>query len=198
MSKVVKARQWAFVAYPESVAEDWLDQLKLSGLKCAISPLHDKDTHTDPAVEDNKKPHWHVIVCWDGPTTYAVALGLTQRIKATIPVKLESVRGYYRYFTHADDPDKYQYDAAEIQHVGGFSIADYVELTRGERQQLMQEVQNFIRDKDIVEYAELLDILLDNEMFDRWDVAANNTLMFRAYITSRRHLAGGRQAEVDE
>ena len=43
MSKNVKKRNWAFVLYPESAPEDWKEQLRLSGLQGAISPLHDKD-----------------------------------------------------------------------------------------------------------------------------------------------------------
>ena len=42
-SKIVKKRNWAFVVYPESLPEGWLDLLRETGLQCAISPLHDKD-----------------------------------------------------------------------------------------------------------------------------------------------------------
>jgi hypothetical protein len=176
------------VAYPESVAPDWKEQLKLSGLQCAISPLHDKDEHSDPAVEDGKKPHWHVIVTWGNTTTHAAVASLTDRLQATMPIKLESVRGYYRYFVHADDPDKYQYDPAEITLIGGFDIADHTEMTRGERLRLMAEVQDFIEDNDIREYRRLTWALRQIDgMRQQWEIAITNTLFFNTYITSRRH-----------
>ena len=52
----VKKRNWAFVVYPESAPEDWIEQLQKTGLQCAVSPLHDKDT--DPTGEP-KKAHYH-------------------------------------------------------------------------------------------------------------------------------------------
>ena len=188
MPKIEKARHWAFVAYPESVAEDWLEQLKLSGLKCAISPLHDKDEHSDPAVGDGKKPHWHVIVSWEGPITQSNAERLSVgKINGTIPVRLESVRGYYRYFTHADDPDKYQYEEKDIELIGGFSILDHTEMTRGERMRLMWEIQEFIDDNDIMEYGRLIRLLKQAGLREMWEVAFTNTIALNSYISSNRN-----------
>jgi hypothetical protein len=197
MSKVTKARHWCFVAYPESVAPDWLEKIKLSGLKCAISPLHDRDEHSDPMCDDGKKAHWHCIISWDGPQTYNAASAFTvDKLKATHPQKLESVRGYYRYFTHADDPDKFQYDPSGIQLIGGFDITEHCELTRSERMRLIGDVQDFIEDNDITEYRRLCFALKQAEMREEWDVAVSNTLFFNSYITSRRsELAAVRAAD---
>ena len=48
----LKKRNWTFVLYPESAPSDWIEQLKLSGLMCAVSPLHDKDVN--PTGEPKK------------------------------------------------------------------------------------------------------------------------------------------------
>ena len=66
-----KARYWSFVAYPESLPSDWKDTLTRTGLPIAISPLHDKDINPNGEA---KKAHYHVILCFDGPTTYSVVL----------------------------------------------------------------------------------------------------------------------------
>lgn len=179
---VQKKRQWAFVVYPDSAPSGWVDHLKQTGLKCAISPLHDKDVDPD---EREKKPHWHVIVCWDGPTTYKVAEALTKRFNAPVPQALESVRGYYRYFTHKDNPEKYQYDESEIQHIGGFDPNDYIELTRSELEGYKRKVLQLIRDADLYEYADLLEMLADSEAFDLLSIAMNHTILFRGYLQSR-------------
>lgn len=183
-TKNVKKRNWAFVLYPESAPVDWVEQLKQGGLKCAISPLHDKDVNPDKTP---KKAHYHVIVCYEGPTTYNNVKRLTESLNQPIPQPLEQVRGYYRYLTHADNPEKAQYAAPDIQTINGFDIREYVELTRTDVIRLMKEVQQFIRDNDITEYARLMDILKDggDATADMFEVASSHTLFYRAYLTSR-------------
>ena len=68
-AKNVKKRNWAFVLYPESAPKDWKEQLSKTGLEGAISPLHDKDVN--PTGEP-KKAHYHIIICYPGPTTFNV------------------------------------------------------------------------------------------------------------------------------
>lgn len=183
-SKNVKKRNWAFVGYPESLPSDWLDLLRETGLQCAISPLHDRDLN--PTGEP-KKPHYHVILCYSGPTSFSVVKGLTDRLNATIPQPLEQVRGYYRYLTHKDNPEKVQYLEDDIQTVNGFCILDFVELTKSEVLTIKQELQTLIRESDIVEYSDFMDLLQDSDMQRHYDVASSNTYFFEKYISSRRN-----------
>lgn len=184
MAENVKKRNWTFVLYPESAPQDWLEQLKLSGLMAAISPLHDKDVN--PTGEP-KKPHYHVLLVYSGPTTYNAVSKFTASLNSTIPQALESVRGMYRYFSHKDNPEKYQYDEGEIIAVNGFNIADLVELTRSEVNEIKSQILKLVREADIIEYADLVDMLLDNQMLVEYDVAINNTFFFNSYIASRRN-----------
>ena len=156
----------------------------------AVSPLHDKDTNP---TGEAKKAHHHIVVVYSGPTTYNAVAKLTASYNATIPQALESVRGMYRYFTHQDNPEKYQYDAREIEHFNGFNIADLVELSKGEVTQLKRQVMEIIRQVDIVEYADLLDFLLDNDLSAEYDIAINHTILFNTYIASRRHSSEAEQ-----
>lgn len=190
--KKVKKRHWAFVAYPESLPEDWIEQLKQSGLKVAISPLHDRDVNS---TGEPKKPHYHVIVSYDGPTTFGNVEKLTLRLNQPIPQSLEQVRGYYRYLTHEDNPEKAQYDKADIRTLNGFDIRDYVEMTKSEVTRYLREVQQFVMDSDILEYAELMEILIQGgeKTKDWYDVASSHTLFFTAYIRSRRYRATGKE-----
>lgn len=182
--KDLKKRNWTFVLYPESAPDDWQEKLKLSGLFVAISPLHDKDEN--PTGEP-KKAHYHIILVYPGPTTYSAVAKLTASYNATIPQPIESVRGMYRYFTHLDNPEKYQYSGEDIVTLNGFNIADLVELTRSEINELKIAICHVIRDVGIQEYAELVDFLVDNGMFTEYDIVVNNTLFFNTYVTSRRH-----------
>lgn len=183
-SKNVKKRNWAFIVYPDSAPADWQEILRQTGLQCAVSPLHDSDL--DPTGEP-KKPHYHVIACYSGPTSYNVVKGLTDNLNAPTPQALEQVRGYYRYLTHKDNPEKFQYDENLIQTINGFSIFDFCELTKSEVISIKRNLQSLIRSLDIREYSDFMDYLLDNELTSEYDVASCNTYFFEKYISSRRN-----------
>lgn len=182
----VKKRNWAFVAYPESLPTDWLEQLQKTGLPIAISPLHDRDTNPTGEV---KKPHYHVILCYSGPQTYSAVCKLTNgQLGQSIPQPVESVDGYYRYLTHQDNPEKAQYSKSDIQRLNGFDIRDFVEMSRSEVVRIIREIRTFARDNYITEYADLLDKLQDGDGLEDWfEVAVSHTLLFRADCDSRRH-----------
>lgn len=186
----VKKRNWAFILYPESAPEDWREQLQKSGIQAAISPLHDKDINPDG---EPKKAHYHVILVYGNPTTYNNVKGFCDRLNQPIPQALEQVRGYYRYLTHEDNPEKVQYSKADIEHVNGFDIRDFVELTRSEVGKVKREIMQLIRDNNLTEYADLIDILMDGgeATADMFDVATNNTLFFAKYLTSRWRMSHG-------
>ena len=126
-----------------------------------------------------KKAHFHVIACYSGPTSFNVVRALTDSLHCPIPQPLEQVRGYYRYFTHLDNPEKFQYDAGRIQCLNGFCITDYVELTKSEVLRIKQDLQGFIRAQNILEYSDLMDTLQDNGNADYYDVASSNTYFLR-------------------
>lgn len=189
--KNVKKRNWAFVLYPESAPADWREQLAKSGVQCAVSPLHDKDLN--PTGEP-KKPHYHVILVYGNPTTYNNVKSFTVgQLGQTIPQPLEQVRGYYRYLTHEDNPEKAQYSKADIQTLNGFAIQDFVELTRSETSKITREIVQLIRDNNITEYSVLMNILMDagDGMTEHYEVARTNTLFFKSYLTSRWRVLGG-------
>ena len=182
--KYVKSRIWACVGYPESLPNNWIDLLRETGLQVAISPLHDKDI--DPTGE-NKKPHYHIIFNYDGPTTYEHVKKLCDSLNMTIPIKLESLRGMYRYHLHLDNPEKFQYDDRDRILLGGFDTNSVNALTKTEVDKYKNEILSFIEDNDIMEYCDLLTILLKNSMYEMLNIANSHTLLFNTFITSRRH-----------
>lgn len=194
-SKNVKKRNWAFVAYPDSLPENWVDRLEQTGLQCAISPLHDQDINPDG---EPKKPHYHVIVCYSGPTSFSVVKGLTDSLNCPIPVPLEQVRGYYRYLTHKDNPEKAQYKEADIKSVNGFDIMDFSEFSKSEILAIRKELQMFIKEENILEYSVFMDLVFCMDRSEFYDVASSNTYFFEKYITSRRHAQRGVTSETDK
>ena len=190
--EVIKSRFWTAEVYPDSAPADWRDIIRISGLVCAISPLHDRDINP---TGERKKPHYHLILCWDGPTTLNNARKFVMgKLNGPTPFELKSVRGMYNYFTHKDNPEKAQYEEKDIESLNGFALSTFVELTRGEVNEAIKRTLKIIRDVGITEYSSLLDFLDDNGYADEWDVAKNNTFLFNTYISSKRY-AEQREAE---
>lgn len=184
MAENTKKRNWTFVLYPESAPTDWRERIKISGLMAAVSPIHDKDINP---TGEAKKAHYHILLVYAGPTTYNAVAKFTASLNATIPQSLESVRGMYRYFSHKDNPEKYQYAEDDISTINGFNIADLVELTKSEVNEIKKNILKLVRTVGITEYSALVDFLIDNEMAAEYDVCINNTFFFNTYITSRRN-----------
>lgn len=182
--KNIKKRYWTFVLYPESAPSDWKHQLQMTGLPCAISPLHDMDM--DP-TGNPKKAHYHIILCYSGPTTYNSVKSFTESLNQPIPQPLDSVSGMYRYFTHDDNPDKAQYNKDYIIQLNGFNVADYTDLTRSEVLEVKIRLQMLIRQENILEYSDLMDLLQDSGMNLEYEIASNHTYFFDKYIASRRN-----------
>ena len=163
-----KARYWAFVLYLESAPENWKEILQLKGIPFCISPYHDKDLNADYTP---KKPHYHIILCFKGPTTYNNVKSITDELNQPIPISLQMVGGYYKYLTHKENPEKYQYNEEDIQTFNGFRIDDYEDLT-------------YSQVKDIIK---IIDYLIKNDLDIELDIASNHTILFNTYISSRRN-----------
>lgn len=182
-----KNRNWTFLVYPDSAPSNWFELLQDTGLPFAVSPLHDKDLNP---TGDQKKPHYHVLICFPGPTTFnKVNSDICSMLNSPIPKRLLSVVGMFRYFTHKDNPEKYQYNENDIRVSNGFDIKEYNALTTSQVILLMKELQMLIIKQRIYEYAELMDILLDNDSIDLYQVASSHTLFFDRYISSKRNIA---------
>lgn len=181
----VKKRYWTFVLYPESAPGDWRDILQRTGLEIAVSPLHDKDIN--PGTEEVKKSHYHLILCYEGPTTGNAVKKLTDELNQPMPLPIDSVRGLYRYFTHKDNPEKFQYDEKDITSINGFDISDYSDLSSSEVSRIKLELTKFIKESDLTEYSDFMDKVIELDKQDYFLIASTNTIYFNNYLCSRRN-----------
>jgi hypothetical protein len=190
----IKSRNWVFIVYPESAPKNWQEMLQETRLRMAISPCHDKDVDENGTDDHAKKAHYHVILCWDGgSTTYSVVKRITDSLNAPMPQVCGSVRGSYRYLTHKDNADKYQYDERDIVNLNGFNILDYTELTSREIDEIFIKLTELARYSSISEYDEFCNYLLDNGQYAEFSIARKNTIYFDKYITSKRHRLAGEE-----
>jgi hypothetical protein len=85
-----------------------------------ISPLHDRDVDGNGEL---KKPHHHIEIMMDGPITQKRANEIIEPFCGTKSAEyIHSLRGYTRYLCHLDNPEKAQYDPAEIIALNGADL----------------------------------------------------------------------------
>lgn len=192
---IVKKRYWAFVLYLESAPSNWRDLLTQTGLPCCISPYHDHDVNPDGAP---KKPHYHIILCYSGPTALtAIKPLVVDTLHQPLPIPLESVKGYYRYLTHKDNPEKYQYSEADITGLNGFCIEDYASLTMLEAQELLVYITGILKCEGIKEYSEAVDFFITAHDYQSLAFITTHTFHFTAYLRSARIAAGDQEPRAD-
>lgn len=183
--KRIMGRCWAFIIYPESMPENWTEIIRNTGLPMALSPLHDSDINPTGEV---KKSHYHVICYYENPTTLNnVYENVCQPLNGTIPQKLESMRGMYRYHIHLDNPEKFQYDDRDREFFNGFDVSLVSTMTATEEFKILRELLTFINDNSVFEYSDLLILLTKNELFDFFEVACKKCAVVCSFINSRRN-----------
>lgn len=120
MAKDTRKRNWVFVVYPDSAPEGWRDILRGMLVPGYISPLHSADKNADGG---EKKAHWHVLLTFHGSKSYEQVKEITDALNAPAPQVCKDVRAYARYLCHLDNPEKAQYEVADVESLGG---ADYL------------------------------------------------------------------------
>lgn len=184
-SKQKKERYWTFIMYKDSRPENWREILEEEMIQIAISPLHDRDMKEETG--ELKKEHYHVLLCFNGPTTYNRALEIAQKVGANIVKRVLSVKGMYDYFTHKWNEEKAKYNEEDIICINGFSIKDYG-LSNNEIENLKRETIRLIREREIKEYSVLVDFCEDNNLKEMAEIVSKNTTYFNAYLKSKRFI----------
>lgn len=181
-----RTRIWSFIAYPDSVPADWEQILtERFNLKWARSPLHDSDTNAD---ETQKKPHWHIVVVFNGKKSYEQVKEISDTINATIPQKVHNLQGLMRYFLHLDNPEKAQYDFKDIKAVGINAEVEVFSEKEG-KLRVIREMIEFCEANDIRELCELFNYAMLNEPSWFEALSLNSAMVMNMYLKSRRHKA---------
>ena len=142
LEKNPKGRYWAFIVYPDSLPNNWKEVVFNIGVPMAFSPLHDKDVNPDGTP---KKAHFHVLCYFDNNTTYnSVKENITDRLNGCFPMKLQTLRGMYRYHIHQDNPEKAQYNDSDRSFFNGFDFRRVCDYTYTEKAQLLKTIQQLL------------------------------------------------------
>jgi len=184
--KEKRARVFAWMQYPESTPDDWLEILEDIRIPVAISPLHDKDVDTETG--EVKKPHYHCICDFEGKKSVAQIIEMLEPLDIKHVEIVNSKASYMRYLCHLDDPDKYQYPTSEIKALGGIVIDLARVITKEERSRILKDMTSFIRKERVRELEKLMEFIEINILDDWFDVATNShTMYLTKLIASVRH-----------
>lgn len=180
-----RARTWAAVIYPDSAPSNWKDLLDEQHIPWACSPLHEFDTN---ATGEVKKPHWHIVLSFDGKKSYEQICDILAPLNAPIPQRCHDVRGIVRYFAHLDNPEKHQYSVSDIEGHGGFDVTAALQPSASERYEYIGQMVDFVRDNGITEYQDLMDYALSERRGDWFPLLCDScSFVMQQYIKSQRH-----------
>lgn len=206
--KKTKARNFAFIIYPESIPSNWVSCLEDLGVAMAVSPLHDLDQKEDDLSETEleliksgvkvyKKPHYHVLYIARNPVTVESVRNKIKRKLGNNSVShieiIDFLKGSYEYLTHeskdAKKKNKHVYDKKDLLHINGFDIDRYVTLDESEKRELKNLLLEIIRKKHLVNVIHLLDFIELNgaeygieNISSVHDVVTSNASGFRLYF----------------
>lgn len=180
-AKAPKARNFAFILYPDSLPEDWEDKLETIDIPMAVSPLHDKDEREDinpfelsdeemalfNAGKLYKKPHYHVMYIAANPVT---AESVRNRIKRKLGKNtishveiVDGVESYYKYLTHessdAIKKKKTKYDKKDLIHLNGFDIDRFITLDEAQKKEMFNAITVVIREHGLANILDLSDYI---------------------------------------
>ena len=179
-----KTRGYALVIYPESLPKNFIERINDLHMQCLLSPLHDKDM--DPNGQP-KKPHYHLMLLFDGPQTEKRAKEVFQEVTGVeVPYveQLNSIPGMARYLCHLDNPEKYQYSKAEVQEFGGARYLELIEKV-ADNMEILSRIFDIIEEEDIFSYRKLIQNLKSQP--DLFRIATqSNTLAISTYLRARQ------------
>lgn len=201
-----RTRNWSTIIYPRITEDDktecpdnWAGILSEMGIKCAVSPLHDRDVYTEDKTDretgdvlhrvgDLKKPHRHVIIAFDGVKTAAQAREVFERIGGVGAEPVNSLYGMVRYLTHEDNPEKAHYSTVDVLTFGGFEYRRYATTKEDEEKQVMSQMGEIFRDieeHELYSFSDVADYLLQ-EKPELFSCYRKNAYFFANYLKSKQ------------
>lgn len=181
-----RTRNFATVVYPESAPSDWQDILTEQFVPAFVSPLHNADVNPTGEV---KKPHYHVVIMFDGVKTLDQAKEIFEKIGGVGCEIVQSIRGYSRYLCHLDNPEKAQYKQEDVRCFCGADYTSVIGLVL-DKYKAISEMIDFCKDNNVVSYSELLEYCR-MERFDWFRVLCDNgTVVMKEYLKSRSWTIG--------
>lgn len=192
-----KARYWTMVLYPESMVENWQenigDILQLPYAYC----IHDKCLDENG---DIRKTHVHILVAFSNTTTYKNVLTLANQLGVANKVeRCNNVRHVYNYLIHDTDTcrkkNKHLYDPSERIVGNNFDIGAYEQLTTTDKLSIKKDLAKLIRKYHFFNFDDFDEYVIDNLDLEYYQVMCENQGYFnnlvRGHYNKIRGIATG-------
>ena len=190
-----RTRNWGTIIYPPSeqaegdrteCPEDWVEILEQMGVKCAVSPCHDKDVNKDGS---KKKAHRHVLFAFEGVKSEGQVRELCRKIGGVGCEPINSMSAQVRYLTHKDNPEKAQYSTLDVLTFGGFEYKRYVSTKEDEEKETlgnMSQIFNICAEHNIYDFGTLADFLMTEEP-KLFTTMRKNSYFMATYLKSKQN-----------
>lgn len=175
-----RTRNYATVVYPESAPDNWQVILAEQCIPTFISPLHDKDVN--PTGEP-KKPHFHVLIMFDGVKTSEQARAVFDLIGGVGTEVVQSLRGYARYLCHLDNPEKHQYNIDDVVSLAGADYRSIIGLAT-DKYVAIGEMMDFCITNQVMSYAQLLVYSRHNRQDWFRTLVDSSTMVMKEFLKS--------------
>jgi len=124
---------------------------------------------------------------FDGPTTQNLVNEIIEPFGGTKSAEyIRVLSSYVRYLAHLDNPDKAQYNPAEIVALNGADLGDAQKLTHSDKYKIIKEILRFCEDNNINEFSSLAKYATIER--DDWlPVIVEKPYFFNQFVASIRH-----------
>lgn len=186
---------WTLIFYEDSAPPTWRDEVSDVHLPVWVSPLHDRDTWTAADEKKDarhvagtpKKAHRHLICQYPQPVDRDTFLSDFAFLNGSTFVKnVRDLTAMVRYLIHKDDPQKAQYDRADVVVFGSAELDAIDAAGTGERHEMLRQMRRFIRANAIVDYCVFADYCDECEAAWARLLDDNSSYVIERYIASQR------------
>lgn len=189
-----RTRNWTVIFYPEDLPEDWKEQVDNLHVKWIEGPVHDRDTNPD---DTPKKVHIHTLFMFEAVKNINQVVELLGEvfgysesgsiIGVATPQRVTDRSAIVRYMAHLDHPSKAQYDVNDIVGHNGADVAEVLRYSVTETLNMMIEIEEYIENNHITEYATLCRLIRYTHPDWYQIVVTKNTFHFRTFVNSYRN-----------
>lgn len=193
-----RSNLWITIVYPgDSLPDNYEQIIQNWHIPVLCSPVHDADLNAD---ESEKKKHIHVMIDFGSGQnkSFEQVKAYTSQLKGTIPVICHSRSAMIRYFVHADNPEKHQYDKMDLKGYSGFEYLQAFENYTSEVQ-LYSFIENLIYDNIIYNYAVLVKYMNQNNLQYELQFLRKHSIHFNSILNGQwQLLKSGKQIYTDK
>lgn len=182
MPKDERVRQITFFLYDDSAPKDWKNRL-IDLHVPFIYVYHNKDFNVGG---EPKKPHYHVVLTFDGKKSEEQLDVIANHIGAANGVWeiVGNLRTIARYLCHLDNPEKAQYDTSEV--VSCSIDYDHLIGMAHDKYKAVGEIIDYCEENNIVSFYNLLLYARENRYDWFKALCDNSTMIIKEYLKSKQ------------